>query len=207
MAMRIPEYVSPEEYLERERAATEKSEYLHGVIYAMAGGSPNHSAIAANAITEFTIPLRGGRCRVFTSDLKVRSSAYGIFAYPDISIVCGELQFHDSHRDVITNPTVIVEVLSPSTAGFDRGRKRMEYQRIPSLKDYILIEQDDPVVEHFERKSANSWLVTVIEGLDKEFYIASLDCTLKLSLIYSGVDFPKSVNSSGEELPSASPSS
>jgi Uma2 family endonuclease len=124
---------TPEEYLEIERKATFKSDYLNGQIYAMAGGDPKHSAVAANVITALSMQLWDRPCQVFTSDLKVRTTPGGLFAYPDASVVCGDLEFHDNREDVVTNPVILVEVLSPSTAAYDRLVKFDQYRQIPNL--------------------------------------------------------------------------
>src|SRR5205807_944775 len=135
-----------DEYLERERAAEERHEYLDGQIYAMAGESPSHGIITVNLVGIFYIQLKGKPCQALTKDTKVRSgptplpghSTRGLFSYPDIVVVCGEPEYHDAFRDVILNPTAIVEVLSPATEAFDRGEKFTRYQVWnPTLKDYV----------------------------------------------------------------------
>src|SRR5436853_7901529 len=150
-----------EEYLALEREAEERHEYLDGFIYAMAGESPNHGAICVNLVAQLHNQLRGTPCQVFSKDMKVRSgpipktryTTKGLFSYPDLLIVCGELQFHDKHQDVLLNPTVIIEVLSPTTEAFDRGKKFRRYRmHIPTLTDYIVVSQDRPLIEHFARQ-------------------------------------------------------
>lgn len=193
-AQQQPHFYTPEEYLMLERSAGYRSEYLNGVIYAMAGSSPEHSAITANVTIALGSQLRGGRCRVFSSDLKVATGAAGLFAYPDLSIVCGESRFHDEQRDVLINPTVLVEVLSPSAEAYDRGRKFSQYQRIASLTDYILIAQEEPHIDHYTRREdgqpqGGQWLLTSAEGLDASLVIAALNCTLRLAEVYDQVHF------------------
>jgi Uma2 family endonuclease len=183
-------YVSPTDYLSLERSAEFKSEYFHGLIYAMSGGSPAPSAIAANVIRALGNQLLGKPCQVYTSDLKVATDDAGFFAYPDLSIICGEPRRYDEHQDAVTNPTVIVEVLSPSTEAYDRGRKFAQYQRIASLNDYILIAQDQPRVELFTRQSGNHWDFSFVEGLEATLSIASIDCTLPLAQVYDKIRFP-----------------
>ena len=184
-------FVGPEENLALERACEFKSEYLIGGIYAMACSSEEHSAITANVSTAIGTQLLAKPCQAFTSDLKVAVSPTGPFFYPDLSVVCGEPRFHDAHRDVLTNPTVIIEVLSPSTEAFDRGRKFTQYQRIASLTDYILIAQDEPHVEHFRKQQGNQWLFTTAQGLEATLHIASIDVTLHLSEVYDRIRFPQ----------------
>jgi Uma2 family endonuclease len=180
---------TPQEYLALEREAEFKSEYLDGIIYAMSGGSPQHSAIAANVIAITVAALRGKPCQVFSSDLKVATDPNGLYAYPDLSIVCGELSFQDEQHDVITNPTVLVEVLSPSTEAYDRGRKFAHYQHLESLKDYVLIAQDEPQVDHFTRQEGSQWIYSSATGLEANIFIASIDCVLHLSEVYDKVQF------------------
>ena len=184
-----PALHSPEEYLSLERAAEFKSEYLNGEIFAMSGGSPEHSAISVNVTISIGTQLRGKPCRPFSNDMKVRTDPSGLFSYPDLSVVCGEPLHHDPHRDILTHPTVIVEVLSPSTEAFDRGRKFAQYQRIETLSDYILIAQDEPRVEHLMRRPGGQWLLTPIAGLPGLLYIESIDCTLDLAELYDRISF------------------
>lgn len=138
--------MTAQEYLVRERQAAFKSEFIQGEVFALAGGSPMHSLIAANFVREAGNGLKGSRCKVFTSDLRVRVNPAGLYTYPDASIVCGELEFNDEHQDTVTNPTLLVEVLSDSTAKYDRGTKSVLYRQIPSLKELTLISQNEVYV-------------------------------------------------------------
>jgi len=180
-------YLSPEEYLSLERRAEFKSEYVDGVMYAMAGSSVRHNLIAANVIITIGAQLRNRPCRVFPSDLKVRVPNSKRFFYPDVSIVCGEIQFADDERDVVLNPVVIVEVLSDSTAAFDRGKKFQSYQQIESLREYLLVSQDEFVVEHFLRQDDGHWLYTKAAGLDGAIPVPTVECRLALADVYSKV--------------------
>jgi Uma2 family endonuclease len=180
---------TPEQYLALERAAEERHEYLDGQIYLMSGGSPKHSTICVNIISELRVQLKGKSCQVFESNMKVGTEASGLFSYPDVSVVCGEPTFHDKHQDVLTNPTVIIEVLSPSTERFDRGKKFARYQRIDSFTDYVLIAQDEPRVEHFARQANGTWILTVATGLKSKINIASIACALKLAEVYDRIKF------------------
>ncbi|MDQ1592143.1 MAG: hypothetical protein QOG71_2770 [Pyrinomonadaceae bacterium] len=180
-------YLSPEEYLTLERQAEFKSEYVDGVTYARAGSSVRHNVIVGNVLAEFNIQLRKTNCTVFPSDLKVRVPNSKRFFYPDVSMVCGEIQFADDERDVVLNPVVIVEVLSDSTAAFDRGKKFQSYQQIESLREYLLVSQDEFVVEHFLRQDDGHWLYTKAAGLDEAIAIPTLECRLALADIYSKV--------------------
>jgi Uma2 family endonuclease len=194
-----PRKFTPEEYLILERGADFKSEYYYGEIYAMAGGSPQHGAIAINLGSEVRASLKGKPCQAFSSDLKVRTRPDGLFAYPDVSVVCGELQFHDAAKDVVTNPTVIFEVLSESTEAYDRGRKFQDYQLIETLTDYVMISQNEPCIEHYVRKPNDKWLLTTTKGLQGQVFIASIECTLLLSEVYDKIDFPLAGEQVSEE--------
>ena len=189
---------SAEEYLEFERQAEERHEYLDGFIYAMAGESPLHADISANLVGLLHEQLRDSPCRVRTKDTKVRSGPTqrrimkGLFSYPDVVVICGEPQYHDEHRDVVINPTVIIEVLSESTEARDRGVKFHRYQTwSPTLTDYVLVSQAAPLIEHFERQADGSWSYHVYQGLDESLTIKSINCTLKLSDVYARIVFPE----------------
>ena len=180
-------YLSPEEYLALERQADEKSEYFDGVVYAMSGASLNHNKIVANVIAELVQQLRGRPCSALPSDIKVRMPDSRKFFYPDVSVVCGEPQFHDQRNDVLLNPILIIEVLSESTEGFDRGGKFQAYQRLESLQEYILISQNRPVVEQYVRQSQAIWQYTAAIGLESSLSLPSIECTLNLSTVYDKV--------------------
>jgi Uma2 family endonuclease len=202
MAQPIPQPLfTEEEYLELERAAFERSEYLDGVIYAMAGESPHHGIISSNLVALFVTHLRGTSCNTFTKDMKVRSGPLpaskrnrkGLFSYPDLVIVCGELQTLDEHEDVVTNPIVILEVLSPSTMHFDRVAKFQRYQKyLPSLVDYVLVSQDQPLIEVYHRDApdSDSWRYLSVNELERTITITSLNCPLQLSDVYYRIPFP-----------------
>lgn len=184
-------WLSPADYLAFERDAQTKHEYLAGEIYAMAGASPQHNQIGFNAAGELRQPIKGRNCRGYTADQKVRSDPQDMFSYPDITIVCGEPAFHDDHKDVVLNPTVIIEVLSPTTEAYDRTEKFARYRTISSLRDYLLIAQDRPCIEHFVRqKGKREWLYNVETELSSSIFIASIKCELKLADVYELVEFP-----------------
>lgn len=183
-----PNYLTPEEYLEIERGAEFKSEYIDGVMYAMAGGSASHNLIVGNLVTALNIQLRDAPCKVYPSDMKVRVPNARKFHYPDVSVVCGEALFVDEKRDVLLNPVVIVEVLSDSTAAYDRGKKFRSYQQIESLQEYVLVAQDEPVIERFLRQPDGSWLYTKVEGIDENLTLSSVNCRIELKEIYAKID-------------------
>jgi Uma2 family endonuclease len=188
-----------DEYLARERAATERHVYLDGEIHAMAGESLAHGDITVNLVITLGSQLKGKPCRALTKDTKVRSGptplpgrgTEGFFSYPDIVVVCGEPEYHDAHRDVILNPTVILEVLSPTTEAFDRGEKFTRFQTWnPTLSDYLLVLQDRPQIEHYRHQPDGSWSYHRHAGLDALVAIESIQCTLKLADVYDRIVFP-----------------
>ncbi|MFZ4626937.1 MAG: Uma2 family endonuclease [Blastocatellia bacterium] len=187
-----------EEYLASERASVERHEYLDGLVYAMAGESPTHGTICTNLISEVRVQLKGTPCQAWSKDCKVRSGPVldprdrkGLFSYPDLVVFCGEPSFHDAHRDVLTNPVVIIEVLSPSTEVFDRGEKFARLRTWnPSLLDYLLVSQSSPFVEQFTRREDGSWLYRFGEDLSASLSIESIGCTLHLAEVYDRIVFP-----------------
>lgn len=181
---------TPEQYLEMERASEVRHEYLDGVIYEMSGESLAHSQICINLAGEMRSRLRGTPCEALSPNMKVRAITKGLFAYPDLTVVCGEPLFHDQKKDVLLNPRVIFEVQSPSTERYDRTEKFMRYRNaVENLTDYVLIAQDRPYVEHFEARPDGNWIYTAYESLDSTVYIASVDCELPLLEIYDRVEF------------------
>ena len=204
-----------EEYLALEREAEERHEYLDGQICAMAGESPAHADICVNIVRELSSQLKGKPCRVWTKDTKVRSgpllqrrrATKGLFSYPDVLVVCGEPKFLDEHQDVLLNPTIIIEVSSPSTENFDYGKKFWRYrQYLPSLTDYLLVDQTVPLIGHYVRRSADEWTFSSASELEGRLYIASIDCTLEMAEVYDRVIFPdEELEELEEELPPYSP--
>jgi Uma2 family endonuclease len=187
------------EYLALERAAEERHEYLDGQIIAMAGESDAHGIITVNLVISLGNQLKGTPCQARTKDTKVRSgptlmserASRGLFCYPDVVVVCGEPQYHDTAKDVLLNPKALVEVLSPATEAFDRGEKFTRHQTYnASLSDYILVCQDRPQIEHFVRQPDGSRSYDLYTGLDCSCRIASIGCTLKLADVYDRVTFP-----------------
>jgi Uma2 family endonuclease len=184
-----PRYLSPEEYLDRERVAATKSEYLDGRLVAMAGASENHSLLqsAVNALLFFQLRRRG--CQVHGSDMRVRTPNRRAYTYPDLTIVCGEPQFEEGRRDTLLNPVVIIEILSPSTAMYDRTEKFARYRQIPTLREYLLVAQDAPTIEHFIRQQDEQWLWSIAEQLTDTITLPAIDCTLALADVYADIAF------------------
>jgi Uma2 family endonuclease len=174
-----------EEYLDLERNASYKSEYLNGYIYARAGGSERHNLIVANLIIEIGVQLRDKPCRVYASDLKVGIPRANAYFYPDVTVVCGETKFIAGKSEVISNPIVILEVLSESTSNFDRGVKFLAYQKIETLQEYILVTQSEILVEHYVRKDSTSWIYTEFDEREAILKLSSIGCNIKLNDIYA----------------------
>lgn len=182
-------YLTEEEYLAHERASTIKHEFYQGVVYAMTGGKEPHNLIAGNAHASLHTQLRRRPCRVYQSDMRIKVFQTGLNTYPDVVVVCGQPQFTDAIHDCITNPIVIIEVLSASTERYDRGMKFQNYRTIDTLCDYLLIAQNDFHVEHFVRQQNNQWLLQEARGIEASLHIQSIECTLTLEDLFEKVDF------------------
>lgn len=179
---------TPEEYLARERKALDKSEYRDGQIHAMPGASRKHNLITGNTLAELNVQLRNRVCEVYPSDMRVKVGSTGRYTYPDVVVVCDEPRFEDSHFDTLLNPTVLIEVLSPSTAAYDRGEKFASYQKLDSLCEYVLISQDRVRVEYYLRQE-QTWDLTEFHSLSDAFQLVSIGCELSLQAIYAKVQF------------------
>jgi Uma2 family endonuclease len=182
-------HVTPEEYLAAERLSETRSEYLDGGVYPMTGGTANHIRIVSNIITQLNNQLDGRPCDVFPTDMKVRLPDSKKFFYPDVVVVCGELQYYDDRKDIILNPDLVIEVLSPSTEAFDRGAKFQAYRTIETLKEYLLVAQDSPTVEQYVRNGDGSWKFMTVVGLESTLTLPSVECTLNLAAVYKRVEF------------------
>lgn len=177
------------EYLLRENAAAFKSEFYRGEIFAMAGASPRHNSVVTKLIIGLGNRLLGKPCRPFTSDQRVRIPTSGLVTYPDVAVVCGPLEMDTEDRIAINNPSVILEVLSKSTESYDRGKKFDLYRELKSLREYILVSQDEPHVERFVRQDDGTWLLTVFKGVDAVLDLPTVGCSLPLAEIYNDVTF------------------
>lgn len=173
-----------EEYLAFDRASEVKHEYFGGEVFAMAGASFDHGIIVGNTYASLRAQLQSGPCRAHLSDLRVQAGTSGLFTYPDLTVVCGPPQFSFGQRDVLTNPVLVVEVLSPSTEAYDRGRKFAHYRTIESLRGFLLIAQDEYRVEHFARQANDLWLLSDATGPDGMLEIPTLGCALPLADVY-----------------------
>ncbi len=191
---------TPEDYLKFEREADSRHEFLDGEIYAMAGESLSHSRVCVNLGGEVRAGLKGKNCEALSPNMKVRTSTASLFSYPDLTIVCGEPLFHDAKKDVLVNPKVIFEVLSPSTAEYDRTTKFQKYRMgNETLTDYILVSQDKSFVEHFQRQSDNNWNYKSYSELENVLQIETVECELSLREIYDRVELENQSELEDEE--------
>lgn len=183
---------TPEEYLRRERGAVEKHEYYHGEVFAMSGGTLEHSRIIANTIGEIRARLRGTPCGVYDSNLRVRIPRTTLYTYPDVSVMCGPPQFDplDTSRQTVLNPALLVEVLSPSTEAWDRGGKFGSYQQIESLREYVLISSQLILAETYLRQPDGTWIYAASAGREGLARLHSLGIEIPLAEVYDGVDVP-----------------
>ena len=188
MGVQTQRVISEDEYLAIEREASYKSEYLNGEMFAMAGASRRHVAIVTNIVTELHSALKGGPCRVFSTDLRLRVSPSGLYTYPDVMVACGELEFLDEEVDTLLNPVLIAEVLSKSTRDYDRGDKFASYRSIASLQDYLLVDQNGCHVEYFSRRSGGRWILSESDDPGSSVHLRSIDVTLGLADVYYGIE-------------------
>jgi len=194
-------YFSPEEYLAFERGTDARHEYLDGHVYAMAGESIEHSRLCVNVAGELRARLKGCPCEVLSPNMKVVTSPSGLFSYPDVVVICGEPQFYDERRDILTNPTVVFEVLSPSTEAYDHGEKFLRYRtQIETLREYVLVSQHRPLVEHYVRQPDGTWSYSSAGDLSGAIDLTSIDCRLPLSEIYDRIIFPAGAADTGEGM-------
>jgi Uma2 family endonuclease len=184
-------HLTPSEYLALERKAETRSEYLDGDMVAMSGGSREHNLIVTNIVSELRTQLKGRPSEVYSNDMRVKVSASGLYTYPDVVVVCGEPSFEDENIDTLTNPTVVIEVLSDSTESYDRGTKFSHYRKIASLVEYLLVSQHERRVEQFVRKPEGPWERLETRGLLGKLNLLSIQCSLNMAEIYDKV-FEKS---------------
>lgn len=181
-------YITPEEYLALERQAEYKSEYYDGEIFAMTGASRKHNLIALNIGAELRNQLKGRACEAYSSDMRVHVPATSLYTYPDVAIVCGAAQFADEFVDTLLNPVLLVEVLSKSTARYDRTGKFSDYRSIPSFAEYLRVAQDEHRVEHYARQPDARWLLTEYRTLADVVQLDSIQCSQSLKEIYDKVE-------------------
>jgi Uma2 family endonuclease len=160
----VPHRLTEDEYIALDRAAQTKSEFFDGVMYAMSGGSPRHNLVATNLARAIGVRLRGKPCIVVNSDQRVLVSETGLYTYPDVTIVCGGMKVHERFSDTMTNPTIVFEVLSPTTEAYDRGERFAQYRARESLREYVLVNPYEPFVEHYARAAHGEWVLRTVEG-------------------------------------------
>ncbi len=178
---------TPEQYLALERKSEIKHEYHRGEMFAMAGASREHNLIAVNVSSVLRNQLLTRPCETYAGDMRILVRPTSLYVYPDIVAVCGEPSFVDSHSDTLLNPTAIIEILSPSTEAYDRGEKFAQYRKIASLRNYVLIAQDEVRVERFTRRG-DEWVLTEWTGLDDVGRLDAIDCELPLRDVYAKVN-------------------
>ena len=192
MAINPQTKLTPAEYLAFERAQSDaKHEYLDGEISMMAGASLEHNRIVGNTFVSLHAQLRQSICSIFASDMRVKVPATGLYTYPDISALCGEPQLEDDEADILLNPSLIIEVLSPSTEAYDRGARFDHYRSIESLQTYVLIAQDRAQIELFQRQDTGHWLLSVVKGLAASVSLVTIGCELALADVYERVLEPQ----------------
>lgn len=183
--------LTPQQYIEQERRAEFKSEFYRGEVFAMAGATFEHTLIKDNMARKAGNQLEDASCVVLTSDIRVKINPTGLYTYPDVVIVCDKPQFEDNHFDTLLNPRIVIEVLSDSTENYDRGKKFSHYRQIASLREYVLIAQDRPLLERYVRQDDQSWILTVFDDLTQTFEATTIPVRIPLAEIYRGVIFPE----------------
>ncbi len=181
-------HLTPEEYLTWERKQPFKNEYHNGQIIAMSGANRWHNCITVDIAVQLSNQLMGKECEVYISQMRVRTSPEISYFYPDVIVVCGEPRFEDDTFDTLLNPIIVIEVLSPSTAAFDRGEKFEYYKQLASLQEYVLISQDSVRVEHY-RREGTQWTHNKLQHLEDTLSFTSIECEAPLRAIYRRVRF------------------
>jgi Uma2 family endonuclease len=188
MATHPKTFITPEQYLEIERKAEFKSEYYQGEMFAMAGAGWTHNRLVANLIATLHQQLRSRPCQILPSDMRVQVEATGMYTYPDVIVVCGEPQFLDEKRDTLLNPSLIVEVLSPSTEIYDRIRKFEHYRSVESVSEYLMLASERVSAELYTRQPDGRWLLTAVNRLEDSLDLQSVGVHLALADLYEKVD-------------------
>ncbi|MFO0592836.1 MAG: Uma2 family endonuclease [Polyangiaceae bacterium] len=174
-----------------ERASPERHEFADGEIFAMSGGTAEHSAVTLNLLAELRAALAGRGCRAFESNMRVHVPATGRYVYPDGTIVCGRPEFTDEQRDTLLNPSVVIAVLSAGTEAYDRGDKFAGYRTIPSFMEYVIASQREPRIEVFTRQGDGSWTLRILSAHDR-LELTSIGCAIEIDRVYEGVFDPPS---------------
>ena len=175
-----------EDYLTLERSASYKSEFRDGQIYAMTGASRKHNLVSGNIYRELSIQLKKRSCEAYINDMRVKATEALSYYYPDVAVVCGTPQFEDAQVDTLLNPTLLIEVLTPSTEAYDRGKKFAHYRKIASLREYLLVAQDQPNIERYVRRG-DVWILSEVMGIDTSIILECIECALSLREVYDKV--------------------
>ena len=184
--------MTPEEFLAFERASDIRHEYLGGQIIAMGGAKRNHNIVAANLCTEISNKTEDKNCEVYLADMRVFLPASSEYAYPDLTVVCGQPEFQDDVLDTLLNPVLIIEILSASTEAYDRGLKFQLYRSIKTLREYVLISPNQPRIEKYVLHGDGFWVLSETAQLDSELVLESIDADIPLSRIYRKITFEQS---------------
>lgn len=183
MALPAQKLLSYDDYLSVEQESDTRHEFLDGEVHAMAGGTPRHATVKMNVTLALGIPLQGSPCRPYDSDLKIRVPETGLATYPDLAVVCGPLELDARDHNAVTNPVLLVEVLSRATEAWDRGEKFAHYRKLPSLKHYLLVSQHRPLVEHHTRQADGSWRMVEL-GPGETLLIEDLGVSVPIDAVY-----------------------
>ncbi len=189
MLRQAKQFFTPAEYLRMEEAAEYKSEFYNGEIFAMAGGTRDHSLIAVNLVGELRQQLKQKPCRVYNSDLRLLVERGGLYTYPDVMVVCGKVELVKGRNDLVTNPILLVEVLSESTRDYDRGAKFDFYKQIPTLREYVLVESERLHVQVERRGKRGNWIGETFDGLGASVRLGSIECEISMQGIYDKVSW------------------
>ncbi len=191
------QFITPEEYLAQEELSRDKHEYWFGETYMMAGTSLNNNRIVISTTNALVRVLERRPCSVFNSDIRLRSPQDDVYTYPDVMVICGKIEIDPRQQDTVMNPQVIVEVWSDSTRDYDRGEKFKMYRKIPSLREYVMIDQSSPYIEHY-RRDGHFWVLETLEELDAVLHLRSLDCEISFADIYRQIEWTESKPKSGK---------
>jgi Uma2 family endonuclease len=180
--------LSESEYLAIERAAEFKSEFYDGEMFAMAGAGLRHNRIRDNLVYKISQNLEGSQCFTYSADQRVKVERTDLYTYPDVLIVCGRPEVDPDQKDTLFNPLVIIEVLSKSTESYDRGKKFLNYRRLPSLKEYVLVSQEQKLIERYVRQPDDDWFLTTFDDPKSEFALTNVPVRIPMADIYRGVE-------------------
>lgn len=189
MSAQLKQRYTPEEYLAIERKLESRHEYYQGEMFAMSGASREHNLISMNIAASLHRQFANQPCEVYQHDMRVKVTTIGMYVYPDVVATCKKPRFEDDTFDTLLNPQLIVEVLSESTEGFDRGMKFESYRKIESLHEYLLVDQNRPHIEHYSREHG-PWVLSEAHGLESALLLPAVNCRLDLADVYAKVDFP-----------------